>query len=544
MRIVDKSILVYNTVKYLRPVQLMNQVAVRIRPKELFWKYRKKDIEYTEYNLWISGLDDNFSYVKRFKADGILKDQLTLLNETRSLGKWRYDDAAHLWQFNLHYLEYLIPMISAWNENGDDRYIEKAGQILEDWYQNGSMEPDSNHAYTVSLRVVNQLIIAPFVKEKRKLYDSIYAQYRFLINHQEKHLMGNHYFENLKAIVICSVVFGEEDIYKRYIAGLFKELEEEISPDGLHFELSTMYHKIVLEDLIRVATVLQQAGKEEHKRVAGYIQKMCSALYSLEDGISRTLLFNDAGDNVAKPTDSLLSVCERMFNIYPSKSSLVSGYSILSDGKIRVVEDCGALSPSYMPGHAHCDCLSFELFYNGQPVFVNSGTFQYQGPYRQYFRSTKAHNTVVINGHEQSELWGEHRAGRRIRVLKNEQSERDVTGEYKNYYGERHKRYLRLMNSTLFISDTVSGSAESYFHFAPGFKVSGNKILGNGLEIRVDSGNIVSRVEQTLYSDEFGKTEPNECLVFEWENDGKERTLSFEICEAVDSPAKYPKKLK
>lgn len=40
--------------------------------------------------------------------------------------------------------------------------------------------------------------------------------------------MGNHYFENLKAIVICSVVFREENVYKEFINKLLKELKEEI----------------------------------------------------------------------------------------------------------------------------------------------------------------------------------------------------------------------------------------------------------------------------------------------------------------------------
>lgn len=299
----------------------------------------------------------------------------------------------------------------------------------------------------------------------------------------------------------------------------------------MHFELSLMYHKIILEDLIRVAVVLRQAEKKEYEYIVWYIGKMCSALYSLENGINRTLLFNDAGDNVAKPTVSLVRVCKELFGISPKKLKQVSGYYILNDGKITVVEDCGDLSPSYMPGHAHCDCLSFELFYKGMPVFVNSGTFQYQGEFRRYFRSTRAHNTVVINNHEQSELWGEHRAGRRIRVLNCLQSDNKIVGTYKNCFGEKHKRTLQLTNGTLLIKDVVTGTAESYLHLAPGFKISGNKIEGNGLEIKIRANNTNWRVESAVYSDEFGKIVNNDCIVFSWDDNENERNFTFKFKE-------------
>lgn len=534
MRFVEKGRLLFNTIKYLRPIQIFYQTMIRVKPRkngETFWKYTKKGVGYSEFTLWVDGLDNDPTFVQRFKPEEILNNRLTLLNETRELGSWKQNDASHLWNFNVHYLEYLVSLDFVWKESGDDRYLEKLNQILEDWYQVGSKESDSNHAYTISLRVINLLIIEDCVKEKQKLYDSIYAQYRFLISHQEKHLMGNHYFENLKAIVICSVIFHEENVYKEYIIKLLKELKEEITADGMHFELSLMYHKIILEDLIRVAIVLRQAEKEEYKYIVRFIGKMCTALYSLEDGINRTLLFNDAGDNVAKPTKSLLRVCNELFDIYLEKLRRVSGYYILNDGKITVVEDCGDISPLYMPGHAHCDCLSFELFYNGAPVFVNSGTFQYQGEYRQYFRSTRAHNTVLINGHEQSELWGEHRAGRRIRALKSMHSGNKIVGTYNNYFNEKHKRTLQLTNGTLLIKDKVSGTAESYFHLAPGFRTLGNKIEGNGLEIKIKASDAKYRVESAVYADEFGKIVNNDCLVFSWDDDEIERFFSFEIKE-------------
>ena len=505
MGAVSKSILLFNTIRYLKPKQILNQVTKRFRKSEQFWNYEKKSIEYKPYNLWITGLDDDPKFMDRFKPEALLNNELTLLNETRKLGRWNYSDASHLWNFNVHYLEYLVPLYSLWNSTGDEKYKTKINQILFDWYEVGSVEPDSNQSYTISLRIVNQLIISEAVDDRQRLYESIFAQYRYLIKHQETHLLGNHYLENLKAIVICSVIFDQDDVYRAYIKKLLNELDEEITEDGLHFELSLMYHKIVLEDLIRVAVVLKTAGKSEYGEVREKIQLMVTALYSLERNINRTPLFNDAGDNIAKTRESLLRTCEKLFDIKPVRKEQIAGYYRLDDGKATMIMDCGELSPTYMPGHAHCDCLSFELFYEGVLLFTNSGTYQYQGDKRKYFRSTAAHNTVKINGHEQSELWGEHRAGRRIKEIRGKLDGKSITGSYTNYCGEHHSRTITLEDDTLTVLDKTDGEGESYLHLAPGLKYIDNVIVGNGLKMIIEPVNAKDRTENSFYADEFGK---------------------------------------
>lgn len=529
MKVASKGLLLINTVRYLKPKQLINQVVVRFKPKESFWKYEKKGANYKPVNLWIKGLDDDPVFTRRFKPDDILDNLLTLLNETRKLGKWNYKEASHLWNFNVHYLEYLVPLYSLWKSTGDDKYKAKMNQILADWYNAGSKEQDSNQSYTISLRIVNQLIIADAVDDKQRLYESIYAQYRYLLKHQETHLLGNHYLENLKAIVICSVVFSEDDVYRKYIRKFLKELDEEITTDGLHFELSLMYHKIVLEDLIRVGVVLKDACKSEYEQIRNKIQRMVTALYSLEYGINRTPLFNDAGDNVAKPKEALFRICEILFDVKPEKKDNIAGYFKLYDGNITLIMDCGKLAPSYMPGHSHCDCLSYELFYDGKPVIVNSGTFQYQGDNRKYFRSTAAHNTVKINGHEQSELWGEHRAGRRIREVKSKIDGSTIIGSYTNFLGECHQRKIKLEDGTLTVLDKTDGVGESYLHLAPGLACSGGMISGNGMIMTINPVNADMNMKQTKYAEEFGIIKDNMVLVFDWEKGEQEHGYTIGI---------------
>ena len=69
-----------------------------------------------------------------------------------------------------------------------------------------------------------------------------------------------------------------------------------------------------------------------------------------------------------------------------------------ADGHYLVC-DAAPIGPDYLPGHAHGDLLSFELSLGGHRVFVDSGVESYEADeLRRYCRSTRAHNTVELDG--------------------------------------------------------------------------------------------------------------------------------------------------
>ena len=55
---VGKAILLFNTIRYLKPSQIYNQIKIRLQKPEQFWKYEKKGVKYKEISLWLKGLDD------------------------------------------------------------------------------------------------------------------------------------------------------------------------------------------------------------------------------------------------------------------------------------------------------------------------------------------------------------------------------------------------------------------------------------------------------------------------------------------------------
>ena len=76
------------------------------------------------------------------------------------------------------------------------------------------------------------------------------------------------------------------------------------------------------------------------------------------------------------------------------------------------------MGPDHLPAHGHCSLFSYELSIAGQRLVVDSGVDEYEpGPWRDYWRSTRAHNTVIVDGAEQAEIWAAFRTGKRTRLL-------------------------------------------------------------------------------------------------------------------------------
>ena len=74
--------------------------------------------------------------------------------------------------------------------------------------------------------------------------DSLYAQCKLLERKLEYQLLGNHLLEDAYALFIASIYFSDKKMYDKASCLLYKELDEQILPDGSHYEQSPMYHCI------------------------------------------------------------------------------------------------------------------------------------------------------------------------------------------------------------------------------------------------------------------------------------------------------------
>ena len=511
------------TVSYLKPIQICYQIRYRV-----FGFKRIKSISlYPDFNnidISVSDLDEDEKYINRFRPIDILSDRIILLNNTVKWekGRWDYPDKTHLWNFNLHYFEYGIALIAAYKKTGDGAYFEKLLELYNDWHDNAlkKYNKDAWHPYTISLRLRNLLIIYGMldIKEKYIWIDcvkrDIYDQYIYLYINQEKNLLGNHYFENLVTLYICSMFFGDEK-RRRKISSVFKkEVKEQILPDGMHFERSFMYHNLILEDLLRVYKIADASIRRDIKSA---MEKMVNCVYSFELE-ERLPQFNDAASNVAKRKSQLINAAKDIMKYKPLLISELkyAGYYRYCNNGFTIIVDAGDIAPSYISGHSHCDTLSFELFYRDKPVLVNSGTYNYQTKHRIFFRSTVSHNTLQAINCEQSEIWGEHRTGKRSEVISYcyDSERRCVKGLIKDYKGNELTRKI-IFDAGIQIEDHSDVDFKNYWHIHPDniVEIIDEKTIrielvdGGGLWLKALDDAFEDISNRCLYSEEIGKKE-------------------------------------
>ncbi len=489
----NRIMLYYNTIKYLRPIQILYRFRQKL-PSLKRYPSTMKTVQ-IPLRLYLEELDADEKYLARFDCEALLSDEIFLLNERHALclRNWEIEgDTTHLWRFNLQYMEYLVPLAVCYQRTKEEKYYQKVKTYLEKWmdcFPVGS--GDAWNAYTISERAVNWLIVMDLLEERlscdedfrQRVERSLYCQYQYLRTHQEKHLLGNHYFENLKALVLLSIAFVEPDLTRRYLADFMGQVREQVLPDGMHYERSFLYHNIILEDMIRVHVALYQTRRYEEiaEDLTRVLVRMAGCAWAFEGGLQRIPLFNDAGDNVAKPVEALISEVSAVASFEEKNTKGIdclpnSGYYKYCCGDLTFLIDCGEIAPAYIPGHGHCDCLSYEMYFKGVPVLVNSGTYQYQSSKRDFFRSTQAHNCFTVDGFQQSQCWGEHRVAKRIGKVWAERNEKTFSGGCTFWNGIRVRRTIEFDEDAILVRDSCDNREnavlQSYVHIAPGIGLS------------------------------------------------------------------------
>lgn len=485
--------LYYDTIKYLKFGQIFWRAAKRMGVKCALRGVRISPRGECRSILGVAELDHDPVFLSRFPAQELMEDRVTFLHESETFRwdePWHMEGRSHLWNFNLHYFEFLHPLANWFLETGDRAYLDKTVQMIRGWIKqnprgNGG---DGWSAYTISLRLTNWMAYYSAVQSyldaafRQELEASIYEQYRYLSGHLEKEILGNHYFENMKALVLCALFFGDSQALPGFLGAFLEECREEILPDGMHFELSPMYHKIVLEGVMRVAVGLRHTDAA-NAELEQMIWDMISAAFSMERGLSGTPLFNDSGDNVSKSLSALMKCASCHLDIAPVYRVALpdSGYYFFSNSSWRLIVDAGSAGPDYMPGHSHCDAMSFELYRDGEPYIVNCGTYAYQCDQRRYFRSTEAHNTVQVEGVEQSEIWSTFRLARRSRTRVLDVCPNGIRMEMTDYLGNRITREIILDEGFLHITDHADGlKLTSHLHSIYNIEINSSGLMERG----------------------------------------------------------------
>jgi uncharacterized heparinase superfamily protein len=351
----------------------------------------------------------------------------------------------------------------------------------------------------------------------------------YLRFHVERDVGGNHLIKNLKALIGMGVFFGDERMLRRATGELEQQLAVQVLADGGHYERSPSYHCQVLGDLLDLQGLLGAARVPPVSGLDPAIDAMRSWLGEMLSPDGDVPPLNDC-TLVGRRRISVLAPAQ--FSPQRARPLVVlqpSGYVVARpDGRLHLVADIGVPCPPDLPAHAHADCLSFELAVDGRRLIVDTGTSTYApGERRQYERSTAAHNTIEIDGENQTDVWGTFRAGRRAHPqLEQVAADGDAiefTASHDGYERlrgrPRHRRTWRLVPGRFDVVDQVRGAGRHRsvlrFHFAPGVEVTrrdDGAIVAGPLVMTV-AGLAVIRIEPTQVSTGFGVLEQGTAVV-------------------------------
>ncbi|MGI9120556.1 MAG: heparinase II/III domain-containing protein [Acidimicrobiales bacterium] len=464
-------------------------------------------------------------------ADG----RFSFLGEQRSLGDppdWEQSDADQLWRYHLGYFDWAWAFVAHPHRSWARAAFARLWRSWADRTTFG--RGDAWSPYVVSLRswalcgLYRPLVHGGSDDESFRHQIGLHAG--FVRASLEFDVGGNHLVKNLKALVGLGVFLDDEDLLRLARYHLQRQISVQVLDDGGHFELSPSYHCQVLGDLVDISDLLELAQRPPIEGLAPAIEAMRRwlGLVRMPDG--DVPLFNDCGlvgEHRLKLLKPAPAPRRRLVVLGPS------GYVVMRpDERLHLVADVGAPCPRRLPAHAHADCLSFELAVDGRRVIVNSGTSTYQpGSRRHYERSTRAHNTVELDGEDQTEMWGTFRAARRAGpVLEGVADDAEVVEVVASHDGYRrlpgrpgHRRTWRVGAASIEIIDDISGcgvhDVVSSIHLAAGTTVvpiaggfragrlSATATEGATLRIRHPSA-----VGESKVSSGFGPTQPNTTL--------------------------------
>lgn len=467
-----------HTIKHLRFKQIYYQLYYLIRNKFFkvnYGKKLKKEIQPLSWN-------DSFHYPNSFAKN----NEFTFLNLTYQFEnciEWNYDFFGKLWTYNLNYFDYL---------NQNNMTVDDGLKLIQNYIKNDALLKDGKEPYPISLRGINWIkflskneVIDPEINQ------ILYNHYQILVRNLEFHLMGNHLLENGYSILFGAYYFKDESFYKRAKKILTEELTEQILDDGAHFELSPMYHQILLYRLMDCINLIRLSDWNQDNLIVFLEQKakkMLSWLQGVTYSNGNIPMVNDSTYGIAPTSNELFKYAKQLgIELKPIILS-DSGYRMIRKQDYELFVDIGDIGPTYQPGHAHSDTFNFELYYKNEPIIVDTGISTYEkNVLRIKERSTSSHNTVTINNQEQTEVWDGFRVARRAKIVHTKEKYNFISATHDGYkkLGILHTRdFVSELNKVLIKDTFIKGDGlkkEASIHLHP--NINYLKIIGNKIQI-------------------------------------------------------------
>jgi uncharacterized heparinase superfamily protein len=371
-------------------------------------------------------------------------------------------DVKYVWELNRFH--HMVTLGQAFAVTGDDRYTAEFLKQLVSWREQNPPRFGINWtvAMEVAVRSINLIAALDLFRGSTLLgQEEIGLILRMLLSHGRfirSHLefsyasTSNHYLSDLIGLAVIGMSlpeFAESPGWVSFsVPRLLAEMDKQILPDGVDYELSTGYHRFVLEIFVTLFSLMARQDLDIPARYWDRLKAMFDFVryYLKPDGAAPLIGDNDDGRLIRFQSRSavdhsyLMSIAAVMLNdpsfrqpgridpealwwfghradeVYDdsaidfdgtqSKGFTSSQVFIQRQGLLYAAIDCGDNGVKGRGSHAHSDALSLEVFAYGRTLLRDPGTFVYTGSpqWRNRFRSTIYHNTVRVDEKDISEL--------------------------------------------------------------------------------------------------------------------------------------------
>ncbi|EGV51203.1 heparinase II/III family protein [Candidatus Endoriftia persephone] len=450
-----------------------------------------------------------------------------------------------LWEVARH--PHLVPLAVAYAVTGDERYVRLVTSQIDSWIAQNPFGLGVHWCSTleVALRLVAWALVHSLfclrdeqglfsrVSDSEALGNAIYQHAHFIRHYLSRHSSANnHLIGELTGLWLGCRVFDLGAEGEVWAALAKRELEAEavkqVFEDGVNKEQANYYHLWVMEYLYlnwlvgeRYAEPFSDTFRE---RIIG-MQRFISALRppggvvpqigDSDDGVVARFEPADSPDPYREVCSAIQAVledgCEAQYlsqkvfwySLIAGRSAQIDagpeaddqpagqlfpkgGYAVLRGGGAHLIFDAGPLGYPSIAAHGHADALSFCMALDGQWWLVDPGTYCYhtQPDWRDYFRSTAAHNALEVNGHDQSLIGGAflwlQRSKQQIGELQQsaDGEQQSISGSVSGYADPqiRHHREITLdaRQRKLRVTDRIEGGAAALrllFQFHPNVRL-------------------------------------------------------------------------
>ena len=382
----------------------------------------------------------------------------------------KYSDIRYIWELNR--CAHLVDLGKAYyfsKNDSKEKYAQEIVEQINSWIEQNPYLRTVNwfSGLELGVRIINWIIALKLIKNSsvldqeklNKIISSLYLQAEFIYNNLSKYSSANnHLIGELAAIKIISTVFPDLPKAKEWKNKssklLNKEILRQIYIDGVGKEQSVNYLLFDLELYYLSSVAVHEEIKPEIKDRIAKCQDFLSHLLINKKELPSIGDSDDAKFSLSPFTEPFLSsfLSSDLKNKLTESKLFPSGGYFISKNKEKahLIFDCGPLGYLSTSGHGHCDTLSFILSVNRKIFFSDPGTYVYHGnpEWRNYFKSTEAHNTIKIDGKNQSEITGAFIYGKKAnpKIINSKISENEdaITAYHEGYkdVGIIHERKL------------------------------------------------------------------------------------------------------